>query len=191
MTVFKTWDKNDTQKIGELGQRYCPIAVADPGASGVVLGWDRGLRGWPRPPDWRRSVGSNGSGHRHVALRCGESDVQIFIIEDQFIGRGKGARSMISLVRSAGSLVGHVQMHSPPDEVIWIPPSAWQKRLPKGPDTKERSRIHAARLLGEAWLAGQGHSPLQEACADVVGIMAFYEEITRHETSETNLDLGF
>lgn len=196
MTIHRTYRKGDPGKVGKLGGRgdhASGVAVADPGAEGAVLFWLDGFRRWPRKPDFRRSIGSNGSGHRQVAQACRDAKVDTFVIEDQYLGRGKGAQSMISLVRSGGMLVGHVQMWEPPVEVVWVPPWAWQQRLPKHKNAKERSMLHALRLLGQEWLVMQGSSPLQQACADCIGIAAFYEEITRNaqNTNSADDDLGF
>jgi hypothetical protein len=194
MTIHRFYRKGDPDKVGRLAGRGgvgSGLAVADPGAEGAVLFWLDGFRRWPRLPDFRRTIGANGSGHRQVALACQGAKVGTFVIEDQYLGRGKGAQSMIGLIRSGGMLVGHVQMWEPPVEVVWAPPWAWQKRLQKGPNVKERSMVHAERLLGREWLMSQGPSPIQQACADVIGIAAFYEEITRVQIERTQNDLGF
>jgi hypothetical protein len=191
MTIHRSYSKGDPHKVAALGHRDRAMAFADPGADGVVLFWADGFSRWPCPPDLRRSIGSNAAGHRQVALACEEMGVETFVVEDQYLGRGKGARTMITLIRSAGQLAGHVQMRARPEEIIWIPPWAWQKRLPKHKDSKKRSTRHALSLLGPEWLEQQGRSSLRQACADVVGIAAFYEEITRHEQVKLASDVGF
>lgn len=179
MTWFRNYLKGDPENVASVSRKLS-TAVIDPGTDGVVLGWDDGVQRWPRQPDWRRTVSNRASGHRDAARSCGHHGVDLLIVEDQYIGHGKGVRAQINLIRNAGILVGHILERARCSVVVWTPPSHWQTILPPGKDTKDRAMRHAAKLLGPRWLAHQGPTTLQEACADVVGMMAWFEELTRH-----------
>ncbi len=193
MTIFRTYSKDDRDFVARKAPRDVSTVVIDPGATGVALGWPNGLEGWPCPPNWRCSIGSNAAGMRHAAQWCAEAGVELVLIEDQFIARGKSARSMIRLTQSAGLVVGHIlQRCETVREVVWMTPgrAGWGQQVPAGRDLKAASERHAVRLLGRPWLLRQGPSELQQACADCVGMIAFYEKITQRQLSEPH-DVGF
>lgn len=185
MTIFRTITKDDRDRFADLTPRDVPFCTIDPGAAGVVLYWSEPLSAgpWPRPPDVRRSLGSRASGHNDAADVVDRLSVDLVLIEDQFIGRGKGARSTITLVQAAGMILGHILRARPVREVAWIPPWAWQARLRRVGDAKQTSTDAAIRRLGSAWVNGQGPSELQQACCDAFNIADYYEEVTRVQTN--------
>lgn len=185
MTLHRQLTKKTVATIAKVVPRDVPLVAIDPGAQGVALLWERGVVDWPSVPTRRCSLGDHGSGHRQAAEWCAKLGVRVVLVEDQFVGAS--AHASVRIARSAGLIVGAIQHAAPTvTDVVWTPPSVWQRVLPPGPSTKERSLMLAHRLLGP-WIAQQAPSPLQEACADVIGMVAFFEEVTRVQVA----DVGF
>lgn len=182
--MFRTYDTEDRQHVGDLSPRNVGFAVVDPGKEGVALIYDSGpgLGTWPRPPDAITTLGPNGSGNRTLAARVAQRGLDLLIIEDQFLG--KNPQTMKHLVFAAGMLVGQVLHERALTEVLLVPPWAWQTLLPpkkaKG-DTKLRAQRHTNERVPR-WLKGDPTMKGRyEACADAFTMADWFEWLTRRQ----------
>ena len=178
MTIFRRYRKGDPDAVATHASREGALLSIDPGAQGVALCWADGLTSWPSEPTWRRSIGMRASGFASLAEKAASTGVRIVLIEDQFLG--KNVASLTALAFNAGMVVGHVLDRCLlVDEVVHVPPWAWQRRLPKtGGNSKDRARANVVRQLSPEWLHRQGDSSVQEAVADAFCIADWFKEVT-------------
>jgi hypothetical protein len=157
-----------------LVSRDVAFASFDPGAEGALLAWMMGPTAcWPVRP-WAMVPITRDAGGADLAARiCREHSVRVIVVEDQYLGRqSRNFQTTKKLILTSGIVLGRILETCEIDDVVFALASTWQTGLPKHPDSKERARRHAERLL-PGWLR-MSPTGFRSGCADALGLADWF-----------------